>query len=296
VATDPTTDFGTDVDCRSGVPLRWGLISGRPNVVNALIRRYRTVRGTLPNDPEYGFDLRDLVNAGLTTARLSQARSGIVAQALLEPRIRDVTDVTFAPNLATNSLIISMTLEDALGPFPLVLSIDRVTVAILATGQIPTPAAAGAAVVVDAGGGGSVGPAGGAGPSGPPGPSGSGGGGIELSTPSTVGSTLGSEELVEQLTVDFSVLSGGTLAVSLAGRALSGSGTATVRLYIGGTYGTIDGTMVCSATTTSASFAPVSASTTTPNPTGIQPVKFTIQSSGSGVDAQLERGATVNVT
>jgi hypothetical protein len=293
VATAAATDFGVDVDARFGVPLRWALVSGRANLIDAMTRRFISSPGSLESDPNYGLDLRRFLNAGMTGAVRSQLSSRIAAQAKLDPRVNDVSDVVVTANPQAGSLVVTMMLVDAQGPFPLVLSIDALTVSVLNSGQ-PAQAATATTVVDVSAGAGAPGPAGPGGPSGPPGPAGTGGGGIELSFGELLGSNTGAEEIAAQLTVDMSVLAASTVTVDLAGRALSASGTATFRLYLGGTYDTIDGTLVGSATTASASFAQIQISAAIANPTGLRPVKVTIQSSGATIDAQL-RDFTVSV-
>jgi phage baseplate assembly protein W len=298
VAAAPAQDLGTDVDARSGVPLRWSLVSGRANLANALARRFITARGSLPDDPEYGADLRDYLSSGLTPAGLSQLRGTIVAQAAAEKRIQSVDSVDFAFNQSSSALAVALGLSDAQGPFDLILAITAVTVDILNRGQAaPALLAAVAAAIPTGGAGGAAGapgPAGAPGTSGPAGPAGAGGGGVELTFPETVASSSGAEEVIAQVTVDFNGLSGGTLTFDLAGQGLSAAGTATFRLYVAGTYGAADGTLLGSVTTASASYVQVQISTTSANPTGLKPVKITAQSSGAAVDARL-RDFTVSI-
>lgn len=297
VATDPSTDLGTDVDARSDVPLRWGLVSGRANLSDALARRFITARGALVDDSEYGADLRDYLNAGLTPAGLAQLRGTIVAQAGADKRVQSVDSVDFAFNQSTNALTVTLVLSDAQGPFDLILGINAVTVDILNRGQQAAPEVAAAApAIATAGGGvtGPPGPAGAPGTSGPAGPAGVGGGGTELTFAKTLASNAGAEEIVEQVTVDFGGISGSTLTFDLSGQALSASGAATVKLYVGGTYGAADGTLLGTVTTASASFVQVQISTTSANPTGLKPVKISLTSSGAGQDAQL-RDFTVSI-
>lgn len=286
-------DQGTDVDTRFGVPLRWGLVSGRANVSNALARRFVAARGSLSDDPEYGLDLRAYLNAALTAAGLSQLRSAVVAQAELEPRIQSCETVTFVFSQQASSLTVTLGLTDAAGPFTLVIGIDALTVAILNAGQTTAPVVA-AAPAPDVGTG-SNGLDGGPGPSGPPGPAGtSSTGSLELSFFDIVASSLGSAEIIQQITVDFSGLPGSTLVVDLVGRALSGAGTGTLRIYVGGSYDVIDGTLVGTVTFTNGSYAEVQISGSITNPTGLRPIKIVAISSGAGVDARL-RDFTVSI-
>ena len=295
MATAPVQDLGTDVDARSDVPLRWGLVSGRSNLNDALARRFISLLGSMPDDPEYGLDLRDYLSAGLTPSGLAQLRNAIVTQAGADPRIQSVDSVDFTFNEGSNALTVVLGLSDGQGPFDLILGINAVTVEILDRGQLAAPAAPPAAAPATSGGGvGPPGPAGAPGTSGPAGPAGVGGGGTELTFPKTLASNSGAEEVVEQVTVDFGGISGSTLTFDLTGQALSATGTATFKLYVGGTYGVADGTLLGSVTTASASFVQVQISTTSSNPTGLKPVKISITSSGAAHDAQL-RDFTVSI-
>ncbi|TAL29024.1 MAG: hypothetical protein EPN98_21520 [Phenylobacterium sp.] len=286
MATAAATDFGTDVDCRSGVPLRWGLVSGRANVINALARRFVTATGALPDDTAYGLDLRGYLNAGLTASGLSQLRSSIIAQCELDKRVQSCDTVVFDFNAQASTLVVTLVISDADGPFTLVLAVNDLTVAILNQGQTAAAALAGAAVAeatVTSTPGRDESP----GPSGPPGPAGSGAGGIELSFPKTVATNTGAAEIIEQITVDFSGLTGSTVLVDLVGRALSASGTATFRIYVGGTYDALDGTLVGTTTTTSTSLVEIQISSSITNPTGLRPVKIVGTSGAAGQDARL---------
>lgn len=277
------------------MPLRWSLVSGRANLSDALARRFISLLGSVPDDPEYGLDLRDYLNAGLTPAGLSQLRNAIVTQAGADPRIQSVDSVDFTFNEGANALTVTLGLSDGQGPFDLILGINSVTVEILDRGQLAAaPVVASSAPAVASGGVGPAGPAGAPGTSGPAGPAGVGGGGTELTFPETYASSSGSEEIVAQLTVDFGGISGGTLTFDLSGQALSATGTATVKLYVGGTYGAADGTLLGSASVPGSSFAQIQISTTSSNPTGLKPVKVSITSSGAAHDAQL-RDFTVSI-
>jgi hypothetical protein len=67
----------------------------------------------------------------------------------------------------------------------------------------------------------------------------------------------------------------------------SEAGTATIRAYIGGTPGVIDGTLVGFATVDVPGPTYKRIARTMVNPGGMVPVKFTIQSSGAGLDAAI---------
>lgn len=102
------------------------------------------------------------------------------------------------------------------------------------------------------------------------------------------GSTAGSEELVLELVADFASNPAPNVTLDVGFIANSAAGTAIIRAYVGGTHGALDGVLVGSANATSPTFATKRIVGTTPNPGGTQFVKFTIQSSGATVSAQID--------
>ncbi len=65
------------------------------------------------------------------------------------------------------------------------------------------------------------------------------------------------------------------------------AGTATLKLYVGGTRDAVDGTLICTVTTTSGTPVTVSGSAPFSNPTGLQYVKITLENSSIGDEAVL---------
>lgn len=104
--------------------------SGRPLLVEAIIRRLSTVRGTLPDSAvpttvaQYGIDLLDAIGADLDTQGAGELAAMVDSQIRQEERI---VDSTTAPTLIGNLLILAINLIDGAGPFRLVLSIDLLT-------------------------------------------------------------------------------------------------------------------------------------------------------------------------
>ncbi len=278
------TDFGVDVDATVDVPLVWGLCSGFKNLGNALVRRL--------------LFLRNFVNAGLTPDQISSLRSRVMTAVEADPRVQAVDSLVFNGPDVNGTLFVGLVIDTADGPFPLVLAVTSVTVDILNNG-VPSAAAAVQASILATPVPGPAGARGGPGPDGgpgPAGPSGSGGGGSLLQYKDELSSSAGTEEVVDQMTVDFSKFAAGTLTLELAGRFLSAAGTATFKLYVGGNYGLADGTLVVTGTDASGgAFTVHGFSGTFTNPTGLRAVKLTITSSGAAVIAE-SKGATVSIT
>lgn len=283
---DPT-DFGTDVNLVSDLAGVWGLATSSTNLVNALLRRLTTPRAGLFYDPDYGFDLLSQLNSALTDSDLETMRGGVTDELRKDPRVLSAT-VSIRFTVATMTLQVSMSIATAEGPFDLVLAASGVTVELLSINGVVQPTATpDNAVVV-------VGPIGPVGPAGASGAAGGGGGGggtasLQLDDPRLVATSSGAEEVLFQFdAADFGALPVGSLTAELTGSVFSGSGTATFRLRLGGSDGVADGTLLATITHALASFLGKNATGTFTNPTGLQFVKVTGQSSGAAVDARMK--------
>ncbi len=273
-------DFGTDVAVFSDLPLTMSLASGRTNVVYALARRWQTARGSLVYDTEYGIDVRSYVNASMTATQLAKLQQDMADEARKEERIRECS-VAAVPG--TDGVTATATLEDSDGPFDLVILISETTLAILDAGAIIVPFSGARPDVIPA-----VGPAG---PPGPIGPTGSGGGGggtasTSIGQAAQMAVNATAEEVIFRSVIDFGAL-GGSITGELTAQVLVTSGTGTYRLRLGGTPDNADGTVLATATTSSATYVNTSATATFANPTGLQIVKVTAQNSVSLQDARI---------
>lgn len=123
-------DYGTDVSTVGGFDTTFRLQGGRQVVAWALARRLGTPRGGLLRDPLYGFDVRDFVQAKMTSAGRAALAAGVRAECLKDERVKSVR-VAIEP--ASDGQTIRLVLEIGLasGPFRLVLSVSSVTVDIL---------------------------------------------------------------------------------------------------------------------------------------------------------------------
>lgn len=127
--TDLGTDISTPIDPDSGLPGLdpfFGTVSGRDQLVQALVRRIVTPVGGLIDDGSYGYDVRAHLNDA--APRPSQIAAQVRAQWLADERVLDArADVTFADGVLT----VRGTVLDDEGPFALVLAIDALTVTLL---------------------------------------------------------------------------------------------------------------------------------------------------------------------
>lgn len=122
--------FGTDIDAYFDVPIVWGLASGLRNLGNQLARRLSTVLGTMPDDPNYGFDVRDFLNGGFTTAQLGQIQSGASRECLKDPRVQDCAAI-FSWNSPLAAMTVTLQITTADGTFEFVLGVSDLTVELL---------------------------------------------------------------------------------------------------------------------------------------------------------------------
>lgn len=118
--------LGVGTDPRSGAVLP-SVVSGRPLLAEAILRRVSTVRGTLPDTAiptttaSYGIDILDSANADLTEEEAGQLSASVDAQCRQDERI---VSSTTAGALVGNVLILPIVLRDGSGPFRLTLGID----------------------------------------------------------------------------------------------------------------------------------------------------------------------------
>lgn len=131
-----TTDYGSDVHTPGGVGVGLDLdpwftsVAGPEAVGEACVRRLVTARGTLIDDPEYGYDIRAHLNDHAPNAVAIEA--AVVDQLLRDERVRRASArATVDP--VTGALAVSLVLLLAEGTFRLVLAVSAVSVEVLAT-------------------------------------------------------------------------------------------------------------------------------------------------------------------
>lgn len=121
-------DLGTDVSCVFDATPNMAMVSGRRCLAEAVARRLITPRGRLIGSPNYGFDLTQYLNDDLTAGDLIRIAAGATSEVKNDERVLAAM-VSIA--LAFGVMTVKVLLEDASGPFTLVLSISDVTVEIL---------------------------------------------------------------------------------------------------------------------------------------------------------------------
>lgn len=126
------TNYGHDISCTSDLhPGR--VASGATLLAEAAFRRLITPRGRLIDDPEYGFDVRGLMSAGLTEADLALLPSRVVAELHKDQRISSVSCVA---TVSDNTLRLEIAGFGGSSPFKFVLTTDGVTAEFLAVAAV----------------------------------------------------------------------------------------------------------------------------------------------------------------
>lgn len=128
--------YGTATTCVSDLPSISVQVAGRRAVAEALVRRLTTPRGGLatidpsPEAAEYGFDIRQYVNAKIGPAEITAAEAAIANECAKDERVEScVATLTFVRE--TGKLTISLEVTLSTGPFTLVLGVTELTVEIL---------------------------------------------------------------------------------------------------------------------------------------------------------------------
>ena len=135
VADVPTAPlgYGRDLSCVADITPDAAEVDpmSETAVVQAVIHRLTTARGTLIDDPDYGIDVRAFCNRASTPLELRAIADQCAGEIAKDDRVLDAT-VTATFTDATRTLRVSVRLECAdptLGTFDLTFAVD-------ATGQV----------------------------------------------------------------------------------------------------------------------------------------------------------------
>lgn len=117
-------DLGYDLSCVADFDPGGLEVSGRRCLAEAIARRLTTPRGRLIDDPNYGFDLTQFINADLSPADIAQIQAQAAQECLKDQRVIAANvSITFV----ANTLSVTVLVQDGTGPFTLVLAIGSVT-------------------------------------------------------------------------------------------------------------------------------------------------------------------------
>lgn len=106
--TDPAVEpfgYGGDLACVLDVTDDFAELDGDTprGVAQSLLRRYTTPRGSMPDDADYGLDLRAYCNRGVTLTELRSLQAQMAAEARKDDRI-DEARIETSVSLATSRL------------------------------------------------------------------------------------------------------------------------------------------------------------------------------------------------
>lgn len=132
----PTEPFGygSDLSCAADLTEDMVELDGDDSLVlaQALIRRLDCPRGALPDDPDYGIDVRGYLNRGTTTTELIELASRIRAELAKDDRVSAIA-VTVTPSSTGSSLTVTLAvtpIDADAGGFTLTLAVTSAEVLI----------------------------------------------------------------------------------------------------------------------------------------------------------------------
>ena len=121
--------FGSDISCSDDIDPNLteldGVEDARLILAQAIVRRLDCPRGALPDDPNYGIDLRADLNRGLTDTELSSRAGKIRGEVLKDDRV-DALGVVLTPSRDGSSYAVELRVtpkDPALGGFSLTLAV-----------------------------------------------------------------------------------------------------------------------------------------------------------------------------
>lgn len=119
--------YGSDLSCTSDLDERMTELAGDSTLAlaQALARRLDCPRGALPDDPDYGIDLRGYCNRGVTAAEIRALAGQVRAELEKDDRV-DQAAVTVTPFPTGSSLRIEAAItpvDHRLGGFALTLAV-----------------------------------------------------------------------------------------------------------------------------------------------------------------------------
>lgn len=107
-------------------------VTGRDLLIQSLVRRQFTVRGTCRDSPNDGIDLRTMISDGKTPQGIAKIAGTITAELARDQRVRvKTTDIQVAFDYATSKLTIVENIDSELGPFSLVLAVGAVSLDVI---------------------------------------------------------------------------------------------------------------------------------------------------------------------
>lgn len=122
--------LGSDTPVFPDLEPSGALVSGRRLLADHLLRRITTPRGSIPMLPDYGIDVRELLNDKIDANSLYALRAMIEAELLEDERV-SAASVVAEFNRQTETLSFDVTVEIADGPFRFTALITALSIDLL---------------------------------------------------------------------------------------------------------------------------------------------------------------------
>jgi phage baseplate assembly protein W len=124
MATD--AELGRDLSCVSDCTPDFREVTGRRLLLEAVARRLTTTRGTLLDDPNYGFNVQDHLNDDMSQADIAAMQAGAEAECIKDERVQLAT--VSASLSREGVLTVDVEITDADGPFQFTLLVTAAKV------------------------------------------------------------------------------------------------------------------------------------------------------------------------
>lgn len=125
--------LGTDLSAVTGLDPSLALFSGSRIVAEAAVRRITTPRGGLFYAPNYGIDVREILNAKVTQQLLGAWRARIESEIRKDERV-DTLSSTLAFYTQSEQVRIRVEGSTGAGPFAFTLAVSSISVDVIALG------------------------------------------------------------------------------------------------------------------------------------------------------------------
>lgn len=122
-------NLGSCWSCLDDLVMPSTMASGARCVAEAIVRRWSTSQGQLIDDPNYGFNLIDLVSSSLTPAQLRRAGQQAGAEAQKDERVLSCAATVTLTVAGLINVVGNVTTAN--GPFKLVVAVTQVTTTLL---------------------------------------------------------------------------------------------------------------------------------------------------------------------
>lgn len=126
--------YGRDLSCREDITPTHDEVDpfSQEAITDATIRRLSTARGSLvEDDPDYGLDLRGMLNRGVRTREIDELAGAVRNEVTKDDRVESATVSVGFPSTDLRTLRVQITItpvDPLLGPFRLVLAVTSADV------------------------------------------------------------------------------------------------------------------------------------------------------------------------